>query len=500
MNRTKKFAMNSLVSALSQIVVLIVGFITPRIMIQTYGSEINGLVSSLHQIISYISLVEAGIGGAAIFSLYKPLANKDHSGINRILAAAKKSYSQAGYVFSAGIFIVAVIYAFIQSSESLSFFTIFILALVSGANGCCDFFLVSGRKVILTADQRNFVLSGIGIIQTIIRTVIICLLAYFKVDVVLVYTLALLPLIFKVFAILKYTKKKYPFINYKVEPDKEALNKRWDVIFQQILGTVQVGAPAIIATFLLSLSYVSVYTVHNMVVAGINSLLSIFIVGLPSGFGELIAKNEQKTLQKSVSEFEVAYNYVLSIVYGLTFVLIIPFVSIYTKNFTDFNYYDPLFAVTIVLNGLLYNIKTPQSMLIQSAGMYKETRYRVMAQGILLIVFGLIFGYFWGLAGIMLGSCVSNLYRTIDLFHFVPKYITHVKARTSIFRAIGVLFNIAIIILPSLFIKIELNGYIDWIIYALVYAVYSVIVVTLSVLVFDRKVFFNVFKRFKNLF
>ena len=76
MNRTQKFALNSLTSMVSQIVVMAAGMITPRLMIATYGSEMNGLVSSLNQFISYITLVEAGIGGAAIYSLYKPLAEE----------------------------------------------------------------------------------------------------------------------------------------------------------------------------------------------------------------------------------------------------------------------------------------------------------------------------------------------------------------------------------------------------------------------------------------
>ena len=87
MNRTQKFALNSLTSMVSQIVVMAAGMITPRLMIATYGSEMNGLVSSLNQFISYITLVEAGIGGAAIYSLYKPLAEEDHARISGIVVA-----------------------------------------------------------------------------------------------------------------------------------------------------------------------------------------------------------------------------------------------------------------------------------------------------------------------------------------------------------------------------------------------------------------------------
>ena len=67
MNRTQKFALNSTTAALYQIIAMLLGFITPSLMISTYGSEVNGLVSSINQLISYISLVEAGLSGAAVF-------------------------------------------------------------------------------------------------------------------------------------------------------------------------------------------------------------------------------------------------------------------------------------------------------------------------------------------------------------------------------------------------------------------------------------------------
>ena len=145
MNRTQKFALNSLTSMVSQIVVMAAGMITPRLMIATYGSEMNGLVSSLNQFISYITLVEAGIGGAAIYSLYKPLAEEDHARISGIVVAAKKSYRQAGYIFSAGIFILAVVYGLLSNAESVTFGTIFYSGNYFGNQRLLRLFLCSGR-------------------------------------------------------------------------------------------------------------------------------------------------------------------------------------------------------------------------------------------------------------------------------------------------------------------------------------------------------------------
>ncbi len=495
MNRTQKFAMNSFFAALHQVVIMIAGFITPGIMISAYGSEINGLVSSLTQIVSYISLVEAGIGGAAIFSLYKPLAEKDRGRISRIVAAAKKSYRQAGYIFSSLVIVMAVVLAVLRSGETLSFSMIFCLTLLFGVNGCFDFFLLSGYRALFIADQKNYVISICVTVHKILQTLIICVLAYAKVTITLLYLVATIPLLLKAFVVLYYGKKKYTYLDKKSTPDKSALNKRWDVIYQQILGAVQSGAPTVIATVLLDLKLVSVYSVYNMVLSGINGILNVFTTGLPAGFGELIARKEIKTLKKTVSEFESVFYFVISVVFGVTFALILPFVAIYSKGFTDANYYSPILAFIITLNGILYSIKTPQSMLVISAGMYKETRNYVTIQALIIVLGGFAFGYLFGLEGILVGACLSNLYRAINLLHFSNKYILESKPWVSGKRMLCTLFNIALTALPALFINMAPRSYFEWALYACGFVVYATIVAGASSLIFDRESFLNIFKR-----
>lgn len=499
MNRTQKFLINSITTALGQVVVMIVGFITPSLMIRTYGSEINGLVSSINQLIGYISLVEAGLSGAAIYSLYKPLAEHDEKGINAIVSAARKFYLQAGYIFSSSALVLSVVYGFLKSSASISFATIFFLTLILSVNGCIDFFVLSRYRVILTADQRTYVISIVGIIQTIIRTMIIVVCALAKINVVVLYALTLLPIAIKITVLFVYCKKNYKFLNFKEEPNIAALGRRYDVIYQQILGMVQTGAPAIIATIVLDFFSVSIYAVYNMVMSGLNGILSIFISGLPAGFGEIIAKKEYETLKEVTSQFEVAYYFILTIAYGITFAMMLPFIKIYTCNFHDTNYILPGFSFFIVLNGLLYNIKTPQSMLIISAGMYKETRWRVTIQGVIIVVGGFILAPFYGLSGIMLASGLSNLYRTIDLLYFVPKYITKGSMMESVIRMLRVILNIVVINIPCFLVKMNPNGYFQWIASAVILGIWGVLVTGISTYVFDRKECQELLKRIKNI-
>ena len=73
------FAKNTFWNLVYQLTAVVAGFLVPRAIIGVYGSEVNGLVTSLTQFIGYFALVEAGISGAATFALYMPLAQGDWS-------------------------------------------------------------------------------------------------------------------------------------------------------------------------------------------------------------------------------------------------------------------------------------------------------------------------------------------------------------------------------------------------------------------------------------
>ena len=102
----------------------------------------------------------------------------------------------------------------------------------------------------------------------------------------------------------------------------------------------------------------------------------------------------------------------VSVVYAVTLITILPFVTVYTNGVNDIQYANIIFAVLFVANGILYNLKTPQGMLVIAAGLYKETRWQSTMQAAILVVGGIMLGYKFGLVGIMLASCLSNLYRS----------------------------------------------------------------------------------------
>ena len=284
MDRTKKFMYNSISTAIYQIAVMLVGFVTPRILLQFYGSEMNGLVSSINQFITYFSLVEAGIAGAAVYSLYKPLADSDKDGISAIVSAAKKFYIQAGWIFTLLVIGMAIIYPIFVKTTDLSFVAEMFLIVVLGAKGFLEFFTLAKYRVILTADQKTYIISNASTVYIVLQMIIIVILSFLRVNITVVYAVAILALCARSLILMVYVKKHYSYINYNAKPNIKALDKRLDALFLQILQAVQSGAPVIIATIFTTLQDVSVYTVFNMVFVGINGVLNIFVNGLSAGF------------------------------------------------------------------------------------------------------------------------------------------------------------------------------------------------------------------------
>src|SRR5690554_2699969 len=190
--RTKKSIYNNLAAAILQITILIFGLITPRLMISTYGSELNGLVSSTKQMVSYLRYLELGISAALVYTLYKPLANKNYSLINPLVTRAKKEYEK----ISLGYFIGAILLSFIYPlmlSEEIGYGYVIIMVFIIGIYGALDFYTLSKYRVLLQADQRNYVVDLITTVTIIFQNVTSIILIIFNQS---IFIVVFVPVIF----------------------------------------------------------------------------------------------------------------------------------------------------------------------------------------------------------------------------------------------------------------------------------------------------------------
>ena len=148
----------------------------------------------------------------------------------------------------------------------------------------------------------------------------------------------------------------------------------------------------------------------------------------------------------------------------------------------------------------MYNIKTPQGMLVISAGMYKETRIQSTIQGLIIILFGLILTPKFGIVGVMIASILSNLYRVIDLIIFIPKKLTHRTIWSTVKRIIKMFAFVCIMFIINYFFKMNISSYFTWVIYATIMTISIIILIAIYDMIFERKQVNNLKQRIKTLF
>ncbi len=498
--RTKLSLYNTISAVALQIVNLIVNLLLPPVMIKVYGSGVNGLVTSIRQFISYFNLVEAGLAGAAVYALYKPLADKDKDDINGILSASNRFYNISGFIFSALVMLTAFLYPMFTSGQGIDTAAIAALVLIIGASGALEFFAVGKYKVLYTADQKSYVISIINAAAVALNAVIILVLASKGYNIVIVQSLALLSFFARSALYILYGRFKYREIDFKAPPKNEALDKRWDSLFLQVLGVATTATPVVVTSLMIGLKEASVFVVYNMVFTSVLALLTTFSNGLSAMFGDLLVRNELATLQKAYRQYEFLYYALVAWGYSVAAIMIMPFMKIYTSGFTDTEYIRPVIAGLFVAVGVIANIKTPQGMLVISAGLYRETRLQSLIQAIIIVALSVILAPYMGIAGVLIGSLASSLYRDIDLIFFIPRMVTKLKPVMTIRRVIRLCILFLVAVVPVLyFIDIHAVSYIQWMLYAVPVGLWALIVIAGGNILIERNTAREVLERIRLL-
>ena len=122
---------NIISSLILQIVSLIYGFIVPILIIKFYGSETNGLISSITKFLSYIVLLEVGIGPVVKNALFKPLVEKDKNKVESILGTANRFFKFIAKAFIIYVLILCVIYPFIVQEKYSQWYVISLILAIS---------------------------------------------------------------------------------------------------------------------------------------------------------------------------------------------------------------------------------------------------------------------------------------------------------------------------------------------------------------------------------
>ena len=157
-SRSEYVVKNAATTVTIQLVKNLLDFVGRIIFVRILGAEYLGVNSLFTQILTVLSFAELGVGNAMIFSLYKPLAEKNQEKIKSLMRLYAISYRVIGAVIAvAGLCVIPFLGMIVGKVEYVKE-NLIVLYLLFLINTVVSYFFVYNRSLIV-ADQKNYLVS-----------------------------------------------------------------------------------------------------------------------------------------------------------------------------------------------------------------------------------------------------------------------------------------------------------------------------------------------------
>ena len=474
MSRKKKLFLNSSLGLVKQLVLVVCGFILPRYMLLYYGSDVNGLVSSITHFLGFISLLEMGIGPVVQASLYKPLADKNNVEISKVVISAERFFRTIAKVFLGYIAVLCFVFPIFVNSQFSPIYTISLLIIIS-ISSLAQYFFGATYQLLLNADQKAYIQISLQIITVLLNTILCIVFMKIGASIHIVRLVTAFVYVLRPLGQMLYVRKHYK-LNKKLVLTEEPIKQKWNGFSQHLAAVITGNADVVILTLFATLASVSIYSVYYNVVYGVTSIALTAATGLEAFFGNMLAKNETETLNKSFQVVEWFTHFAVTLLFTVTFITITPFISVYTKGVTDANYIAPAFGHMLTLAYAAECLRIPYFRMIKAAGHFKQTQNGAFISAGINIVISITLVFKFGLIGIAFGTLAAMLYHTCYFVWYLRKNIIYRQGKYYLKYLLTdvVVGGISYIIFRNLTLRVL--SYMEWvrtaiIVFAIVLAV-----------------------------
>lgn len=423
----KKSLLNILTGVLGQLVTIAAGILLPRLFITGYGSETNGFLHSINNMVTYLALLEAGIGTATVQALYGPIVRGDRDRINGVLSATNRFYKRTGIVYLVCLVVLSVGYPLVVRSD-LGFWLQVGVILLAGSGGVLNYFFQAKYRLLLQAEGKQYVITNITTLIHLGTSLCKLVLALLGVSILWLQVAHLALVLIQIAYYAYYIRKHYRWLNLKVEPDEQAISQKNSVLLHQVAEMIFNHTDVLLLTLLIDLKVVSVYTTYQLLVDMISTLIGNVNTGFIYRLGQLCNTDRKRFLQAfDLHEtYYMAFSFAL---YCVTYLFLRPFMQLYTARATDANYLLEYLPVLFVSYKMMVCGRAACGSCINYAGHFRKTQWRAVLEAALnlsvSIVGILVFEHFFqsGIYGVLLGTIVAVLYRGNDMIVYANRHI-----------------------------------------------------------------------------
>jgi len=420
--RTKNSIKNIFVSMVLGFVAIIISFITQKVFIETLGLEYLGINGLFTSIILMLAVAELGLGSAIVYHLYKPLEDKNEPRVKSLMNFYKKGYRFiALIVLLFGLILVPFLPQLVGDNQiDKNIYLIYSLFLGNAVVS----YLLSYKRSILYADQKNYVINIVRIGSIITMNIFqILILIYTQNYYLFLITLVSMTLIENII-LNSLVNKRYTYLNNRLGTEPLDKETRTD-IFKKVKGLLYhksgeflvIGSDNVIISIFLGITTVGLYSNYLLIIMAIRSMFSQLSTAIISSIGNLLLTNDPA---KHYGVFKKLFfaNFWMSTVIAIGFLVSADsFVSVW---FGDQLVLSLGVVLALSINLYLLLVRSIFSSFKTAAGIFYEDRYVPIIEAAVNIVFSIILLQFFGLAGVFMATIMSSL--VLHMYSY-PKFV-----------------------------------------------------------------------------
>lgn len=407
---------NLLSGFLYQVVLIVISFLLPRLYLENFGSEVNGVLSTIKQLFVYMFLLESGVGLATTQALYKPVAEKNYNKVSSIISATHNYYVKIGVLYALVVLAIALVYEYIVPTN-IQHGVVFGIVILTALPALFSYFIQAKYRILLEVDGRKYVITNSETVLQLLSNVAKILVILFTSNLLFMQLSYCALSLLQLFYLYVHAKRRYTWLQINATPDYEAISQRKSVLVHQVSGMVFNNTDVLLLSVLCDFKVVSIYTIYNIFFSQVQTFITSIIAGFSFALGQLFHTNKAKFM-KVYTVYETVYIMATFIIYTLMALFLLPLIQLYTSGINDANYTNVYLVFLFVIMNLLSNGKLPSNHLLEFSGKFEETRSHAIWEMVINIVVSIVAILQWGICGAIIGTIVALLYRGSMMIYY----------------------------------------------------------------------------------
>lgn len=409
-SRTEYSLINMLTGIAGYGIDTVMGFVCRVIFVRTLATDYLGVSGLFTNILSMLSLAELGIGSAITYALYKPLADNDENKITAIMQFYRKAYAAIGcFVAVIGLAVIPFLNLIITDPPNIRE-SIYLLYLLYLTNTVLSYFF-SYRQSLLTASQRQYIVSGynyvITISQSILQTVYL-LVTHEYIGYLLIQIAG--SITYNVWISTK-VGKDYPYIkNQNVAPlskqERRSLFRNIKALaINKVSGVLVNSTDNIAITYFIGLTSVGLSSNYTLLSSTVGKIIGLVFNALPGSIGNLNASEDESARYRFFNVLSLMNFWLFG--WGAIGIALVS--GDLVKWLFGAEYVLPMrIPIIIAINSYTIGMLQASYTYKSTLGLFRYGQYLLFFTGIINLALDVVLGRKFGVFGIYLATLIAR--------------------------------------------------------------------------------------------